>query len=124
MTTPIDLSPLLDDLNQQLASAELEARVLQMKIARLRGLRDGVLMVLERANTIITSGEAPANAEAPPDSRDKNLGVNGHATESVPEAAADRPPPPTPGDEPGDPDCTPAAAPDPAERSPAPEDPA
>lgn len=46
----IDLSPLLHDLNQQIEEGEQEARVVQMKLARLRGMRDGVLLAVERAN--------------------------------------------------------------------------
>lgn len=54
----IDLSPLLADLNTQIADAEQEARVLQLKIARLRGLRDGVIMAVEHAQApTVTTGE-------------------------------------------------------------------
>jgi hypothetical protein len=55
----IDLSPLLRDLDRQLAEAEQEARVLQMKLARLRGLRDGVIMAVEHAQQappVVTEG--------------------------------------------------------------------
>jgi hypothetical protein len=60
----IDLSPLLRDLDQQLEAAEQEARVVQLKIARVRGLRDGVLMAVERANQqpVVTTSDDPAPA--------------------------------------------------------------
>ena len=45
----VDLSPLLRDLTAQIDEAEQEARVIQLKIARVRGLRDGVLMAVEHA---------------------------------------------------------------------------
>jgi hypothetical protein len=45
----IDLTPLLRDLERQIEEGEQEARVIQMKLARIRGQRDGVLMAVEHA---------------------------------------------------------------------------
>jgi hypothetical protein len=63
----IDLSPLLRDLEQQIADAEQEARIIQLKLARLRGLRDGVLMAVEQAQQapIVRNGIEEARPVAP-----------------------------------------------------------
>lgn len=76
MDTPIiDLAPLLDDLNAQLAAVEREARVTQLKLARLRGLRDGVLLALSY-RPAVTEGEelSPHSGQKPtPGDHDMSL---------------------------------------------------
>lgn len=58
-THTIDLSPLLNDLNQQIEEAEQEQRAILLKTTRLRGLRDGVLLAVEHAQKqapVVTTG--------------------------------------------------------------------
>lgn len=55
----IDLTPLLLDLERQIEEADQEMQALQLKAVRLRGLRDGVLLVVQHAqHPAMTSGEA------------------------------------------------------------------
>lgn len=55
----IDITPLLRDLEQQLAAAEQEQRAALLKTTRVRGLLDGVRMALEFGRTppVVTTGE-------------------------------------------------------------------